>query len=97
MSSLMRTRVGPFGIEEALTPDEIADRGVPDMIQPADRAMPHVPRYTLSDDAAPRFLNGQPLPGVALRAEYVWVYDPHGCVIGLATADGTHLRPRIAL
>jgi tRNA pseudouridine55 synthase len=97
LSSLVRTRVGPFALEDALTPAEIANRGVPDTIQPADHAMPDVPRHTLSDDGALRFLNGQSLSGVALRAEYVWVYDPHARLIGLATADGALLRPRFAL
>jgi hypothetical protein len=32
-----------------------------------------------------------------LRADFVWVYDPDGCLICLATADGSVLRPRFTL
>jgi tRNA pseudouridine55 synthase len=97
MSNLVRTRVGPFALEDALNPDEIAQRSVADTLQSADHAMPGVPRHTLSEDEVLRFLNGQSVSGVALRAECVWVYDRQGRLIGLATADGMLMRPRFAL
>jgi len=44
------------------------------------------------------FRSGQPIPIAAgLCADHVWVYDPDNQLIGLATADGHLLRPRLAL
>jgi tRNA pseudouridine55 synthase len=99
MSALTRTRVGPFQISEALTVEEIADRGVSATLLSPRCALPEAPTLTHSSSKdARRFRDGQPIPLAAgLRAERVWVYDPDGHLLGLAAADGQLLRPRLAL
>jgi tRNA pseudouridine55 synthase len=97
MASLLRTRVGPFVLSDALGLDHIAARGVAHALQPADRALPEAPTFCLDSTAAAKFANGQPLHAAGLRADCVWVYDPLGRLIGLGSAHGDLLRPRFAL
>jgi tRNA pseudouridine55 synthase len=97
LTALSRTKVGPFEIGDALSPDELASKGIDTAIRPASAALPDSPKYTATSDEAARLANGQAVPANGLRAEYVWVYDPSGLLVCLASADGTLLRPRIAL
>ncbi|MBV9601053.1 MAG: tRNA pseudouridine(55) synthase TruB [Chloroflexi bacterium] len=98
LSALTRTRVGPFGLADALSIENIASRSVAATLLSARCAIPAAPTFDADADAARRFANGQPLPSPTdLRAEAVWVYDPDGHLIGLAAADGHLLRPRLAL
>jgi tRNA pseudouridine55 synthase len=97
LSALVRTRVGPFAIEDALTLDAIATLGVERALLPASCALPDAPTYSATADEAVRLANGQTLPAAGLCAESLWVYDPPGSLVCLATADGTVLRSRLAL
>jgi tRNA pseudouridine55 synthase len=97
MASLCRTRVGPFGISESLSLEEVASRGVAATLLTPDRAIPGAERYSAVAADARRFSNGQPLPAAGLRADCVWVYDPLGRLIGLGFAQDDLLRPRLAL
>jgi tRNA pseudouridine55 synthase len=97
LSALVRTRVGPFGLEDALTLDDLATRGIEHSLLPATQALPDSPSYSAQADEAVRLANGQALPVAGLRAECVWVYAPTGLLVCLASADGTLLRPRLAL
>jgi tRNA pseudouridine55 synthase len=97
LTSLVRTRVGQFQLDDALTPDQLATRGISDAIRPPALALPDAPTYAASEDEAARLVNGQAVPVAGLRAESVWVYDPTGQAVCLASADGTLLRPRLAL
>jgi tRNA pseudouridine55 synthase len=94
MSSLIRTRVGPFTIEDSI---DLAHLVVREALLPANRAMPDARIFNATDDEARRLLNGQPVDGGGLQADHVWVYDPEGRLIGLGSADGILLRPRLAL
>jgi hypothetical protein len=80
-----------------LTPGELAERGVVAVVLPASRAIVDAPSFTVSLDEAARLVNGQPVPVQGLRAETVWVYDPQGVLVCLASGDGTLLRPRLVL
>jgi tRNA pseudouridine55 synthase len=97
MSSLVRTRVGPFALADAVSLDELSSLPVADVLLPASRALPDAPSCHLDADAARRFANGQSVPAAGLHADCVWVYDPVGLLIGLGTADRDSLRPRLAL
>jgi len=97
LTTLIRTKVGPFELGDALSPDELASTGVDSAIVPASAALADSPGYTATSDEAARLANGQALPANGLHAEHVWVYDPSGLLVCLASADGTLLRPRIAL
>lgn len=97
LTALVRTRVGPFRIEDAQTLDDIATRGVPQALLPASCALPDAAHYAATSDEATRLANGQTLPAAGLRAEFVWVSDPAGTLVCLAAADGTLIRSRLAL
>jgi tRNA pseudouridine55 synthase len=97
LSALVRTRVGPFRIQDALGLDEIATHGVVYALLPASCALPDAQTYSATLDEALRLANGQLLPAAGLCTPCVWVYDPLGRLVCLASADGTLLRPRLAL
>jgi len=97
LTALVRTEVGPFALDDALTPDEIAARGLPSVVHSASQAIPDAPAFAADNDQALYLRNGRPVPAPGLRAEHVWVYDPSGLLVCLASADGTLLQPRIAL
>jgi tRNA pseudouridine55 synthase len=97
LASLLRTRVGPFTLADSLTLDELAARGIVSALLPASRALPTAPSFAASSDAAQRLAHGQAIQVRGLRGEHVWVYDPEGQLMGLASADGMVLKPRLAL
>jgi tRNA pseudouridine55 synthase len=97
LSSLKRTRVGPFLIENALTLEEIADRTVASVLLTPRCAIPDAPTFHADSEQAARLRNGQPVAVTDLCADAVWVYDPDDTLVCLASADDEWLRPRIAL
>ena len=98
LGALTRTRVGPFSLDAAVSLDTLAGRGGVDaFIQPASRAMPEAPSFSADAAEVARLANGQAVPVDGLRADAVWVYDPDGRLVCLASADGIHLRPRLLL
>jgi tRNA pseudouridine55 synthase len=98
MSALTRTRVGPFALSDALSLEDIGSRSVSAALLSPRCAIPDAQTFRASADEARKLANGQPIPLPAgLRPDHVWVYDPDDQLIGLATADGHLLRPRLAL
>ena len=97
LAALTRTRVGPFRLDDALGLEAIAVSGVASALLPASRALPDAPDFAADAIQAGRLANGQPVPAPGLRAESVWVYDPQGQLVCLATADADMLSPRLLL
>lgn len=99
MTALTRSQVGTFRIAEAITLAELAEHGVAAALLPASRAIDDAPRFSASAEQASRLGNGQAvaMESEGLCADTVWVYDPQGVLVCLAAADGTLVRPRIAL
>jgi tRNA pseudouridine55 synthase len=97
LTALVRTAVGPFRIADALTLDEVATTGVDAALLPASCALPEAPSYAATSDDALKLINGQPVPAAGVCGEFVWVYDPLGKLVCLASADGALLRSRLAL
>jgi tRNA pseudouridine55 synthase len=97
LGALLRTRVGPFGLEQAATLDQLASVDFPDAVLSASTVLPDALRYTADAAQATHLLNGQPVPLADLHGDAIWVYDPSGQLICLAAADGSVLRPRLAL
>jgi tRNA pseudouridine55 synthase len=60
MSSLVRTRIGLFRVEEAVAFDEIA-QNIAAQLQPALAAVPDLPRVTLSDAELTEIGHGRPI------------------------------------
>ncbi len=61
MTDLLRTRVGPFAIEDSVTLKSL-EPGVPEhVLLPATHGIAHLPQWTVSDAIMRRFLDGQKL------------------------------------
>jgi tRNA pseudouridine55 synthase len=113
LTDLTRTRVGMFLLEDALTLDEIANRGVEAALLPASRAVPDIPSVSVTTDEAARLLNGQTLAvtpltlrqaqheggwlSAGLSSDRVWVYDATHRLVCLAQVHGGVLQPRLML
>jgi tRNA pseudouridine55 synthase len=96
LTSLTRTRVGPFCLTDSIPVETLADIP-PSVVLPPDAAFADSLRYEADPEATRRLLNGQPIAAHGLHADVVRVYDPDGRILCIATANGTILRPRIAL
>lgn len=57
MTFLVRTRVGDFRLADALTLEELAEKGAAALLPPA-QMLSHLPRYDLRPDRAKAFCNG---------------------------------------
>jgi tRNA pseudouridine55 synthase len=69
VEALRRTRFGPFGLEEAVPWDVIRTGDAAALaarVQPADRAVVHLPAARLSADAGRRLAQGRPVPRAEL-------------------------------
>jgi tRNA pseudouridine55 synthase len=97
LSGLQRTQVGPFTLGDAHRMEELTADGLDQALLSPSRAVPDAPCIRVDDEQATRLRNGQPLPGIDLRSDIVWVYDRADRMICLAQADGMQVRPRLAL
>jgi tRNA pseudouridine55 synthase len=74
MSALVRTAVGSFRIEDAVTLDDLTTETLGEHLQPALVAVADLPRITLSEDQLIEIRHGRPIavpPGVSPTAEAV--------------------------
>jgi len=94
LQHLMRSRVGPFSLQTAVT---IEGLDVTESLLPPDAALPGAPAIHVNAADLVRVRNGQPVAAAGLRADVVRVYDPEGRLVCVAHADGTFAHPRIQL
>ena len=90
MTSLERTAIGPFRVEEALDPNALNQDNLSDSLLPAAMAVSHLPTITLDDEAVRRIQNGLSIrrpPEIDPRTETVAV-DRGGRLIGILTGRG---------
>jgi tRNA pseudouridine55 synthase len=59
MSGLVRTAIGPFGLSEAVLPDQLTSENWTSALLPPRRAVEQLPQVELSDEQAARLRNGQ--------------------------------------
>jgi tRNA pseudouridine55 synthase len=97
LSRLVRTRVGPFDLAEALTLDQIAERGVASVLLSPEVALPETPVYQASAPEASRLAHGQAITAPGLQGERVRVHDPGGRLLCVGAATEGVLRSRIWL
>jgi tRNA pseudouridine55 synthase len=97
LKGLTRTQVGPFSLADAVSVDMLAAGGVASHLLSSAMAVPGAPSFTAEAGEAARLANGQAVEARGLRAESVWVYDPDGLLVCLASADGAQVRPRLQL
>jgi len=97
---LERSRVGPFGRDDAVPVGELSHERRQELLArllPADAALAAWPSVTLSDQAARAFLHGQhvAVPGRPGPGVFVSVRDPGGRFLGVGRtrAGGTRVGP----
>jgi tRNA pseudouridine55 synthase len=88
--ALRRTAIGPYAVDDAVSPD---DAGEP---LPLDAAVGHLPRLDLDADEAVAASHGRPLGPAGLAGPY-GVFGPDGHLIGVYEDDGPRARPQVIL
>jgi tRNA pseudouridine55 synthase len=90
LTSLRRTAVGPFEVEEATAPD------APGIPLPIERAVGHLPRVELNPHEATAARHGRILGPAALAGPY-GVFSPEGSLIGVYEDEGTKATPQVIM
>jgi tRNA pseudouridine55 synthase len=91
LTGLRRTGVGPFRIEQAVTPEqltELDEAGRDACLQPADIQVRHLEAMTLDAESAWQITHGQPLwmPRLKVGDGYR-LYAPDGAFLGVAEVN----------
>lgn len=91
LTALRRTRVGPFDVADAVTPDNIATEP---LLAPADVAARVLGSITVTDAEASALRHGQRLTGEAARisGEHAAAIDPAGELVGIVGRRGDDLK-----
>lgn len=87
---LVRTRIGPFSLENAVTPDDPGDP------LPLERAVAHLPRVDLDEEEAKAAGHGRVLGPGGIEGPY-GVYAPDGRLVGIYRDEGTKACPDVIL
>ena len=90
LTSLRRTAIGPYRVEEAVESDGVLSP------RPVEAAVAHLPRVDLSDDEARAASNGSILGPSGLTGLYA-VFGPGERLIGIYRDDGAKARPEVVL
>jgi len=103
-SFLLRTRVGPFKIEEAVTLEELRENDPVNMIEPLDKALSHLPPFIVKAKVVKKARNGATLFPNDIEGEedfelgdIVRIYDPSDELIGIYRIDTDHQRKFVPL
>jgi tRNA pseudouridine55 synthase len=90
LSSLRRTAIGPYRVEEAVPLDRLGDP------RPVEDAVAHLTRVELGAEEARAAGNGSILGPAGLEGPYA-VFAPDGTLIGLYRDAGAKARPEVIL
>jgi tRNA pseudouridine55 synthase len=94
LAHLVRTRVGPFRIEDAVALEGL---DVARSLLSADCALLDAPSFQATPEDLARLVNGQAVAAGGLHGDPVRVYDPEGQLVCVGRADGDLLHPRLML
>ena len=95
LTALRRTRVGRFGLDQAHSLDELAER--PQLTVTLDEAcLQMFPRRELTAEEADATANGRPLTSVGIDGVYA-AQDPDGRVIALLRDDGPRTKSVVVI
>ena len=89
----VRTRTGPFTLEEAIEPAELSAESLCQQLRPALDAVPNLPRLALDAREVDAIVQGKRLPIADLQGDVncisgqVALLDPEGTLIALAELD----------
>lgn len=90
MSFLVRTRVGQFSLQEALTVEEIG-QDKERALQPVDSALQHMPLLRLTAAQAQAFRYGQSLVCASSETLPMRIYNEQGLLIGIGQGKDNSL------
>ena len=99
LAGLRRTRVGVFGVRDAVTLDQLEASSIAHRtaaLLPVDTLVSGLPALVLTTDSVTRIVKGQSAQAAALGCEgTVRLYDPHGRFLGLGELlPGGRLLPK---
>jgi tRNA pseudouridine55 synthase len=90
LTRLLRTRIGPFRVEEAASPD------APGQPLPIERVVAHLPSVELDVEEAAAARHGRPLAPAGVDGPHA-VFGPDGRLIGVWRDEGARARPEVVL
>jgi len=90
LTSLRRTAIGSFAVDDAKPPDEAGD------LLPIERAVAHLPRFELEPEEARVARHGSILGPAGIEGPY-GVFDPDGSLVAIYRDDGPKARPEMVL
>jgi tRNA pseudouridine55 synthase len=94
MSELTRTRIGNFGVDEALAIQELTLEQIHEHLHPPGKAVSHLPRFELTADQLQELRYGRPLSS-DLQSECA-AFDEQGNLIALLTPKSPGLlKPHV--
>jgi tRNA pseudouridine55 synthase len=97
LATLVRTRVGPYALADAVGWAEVCERGSAnslwDRVLPLDSALPSLARVELDSARSRAFRHGQAVTVACAPSGSVRVYDADGALLGIGTARGTSVQP----
>jgi len=95
LTALRRTRVGPYGLEQARTLDQLAEEF--EVLPIARAARLAFPARELTDDEARRLAHGIRLPAVGLGPGPAAAFAPDGELVAVVREEGPLARPLVVL
>ena len=90
MAALRRTAIGPFTVDAATSPED------PGELLPLDRAVAHLPDFTLHPEEAKAAVHGCCLGPAGIEGSYR-ALGPDGKLIGIYRDDGAKAVPEVIL
>ena len=100
LSALRRLRAGPFGLEDAVTLDEL-ERAMgrdewQDLVRPASEALPDLPIVTVEEPELEKIRNGLRIPSSEGTAGMARALAPDGELVAILVSaeDGQEWQPR---
>lgn len=93
LESLVRTRSGPFQLEQAIAPEEVEARWQQALI-PMRELLPDLPRIDLDPPSAKRVLNGAALI-IPNQADGECRLFSAGRLLAIAASDGLSVQPKV--
>jgi tRNA pseudouridine55 synthase len=86
MSALVRTRIGPYRIEDAVSPDELTPGTIDQVLLPPSRVVEGLPKYVASEEDVAEIRAGRPF-GSAL-ADWPTIEGSDGATIAVLSGQG---------
>lgn len=90
LTRLVRTRIGPYRLSEAVPPDEARDP------LPIERAVAHLPRIEIEAEEAVAARHGRPLGPAGIDGPYA-IFDDQGELVGVYRDEGAKARPEVVV